>query len=55
MMTPYMTSRLGLPTENLMFSLPICVYFFVNIPVYRLDYKFAAKRFGTLMKRKTWA
>ena len=36
-MTLYVLSRLSIPIENLIFSLPVCM-FFVNIPVYRLGF-----------------
>ena len=41
MMTPYMSSGLSIPTENLRFSLPICL-FSINILVCRIDSKSVA-------------
>ena len=38
MMTLCVISGLSIPTENLRFSLPACM-FSINIPVYRLDFK----------------
>ena len=42
MMTPSMISGLSILTENLRFSLFVCLLI-INIPVYRLDYKSATK------------
>ena len=41
-MTPYVSSGLSVLTENLRFSLPVCLCS-INIPVYRLDFKSEAE------------
>ena len=47
MMTPCMIRGLSVPTGNLKFSLPICM-FSTNIPIYRIDLKSAADGSGYL-------
>ena len=44
-MSLYVSSGLNVPTKNLRFSLPVCL-FSVNIPVCRIDFKYAANVLG---------
>ena len=48
-----MISGLSVPTENLRFSLPACL-FFVNIPIRRIDVELAADVLEILTKQKSW-
>ena len=51
MMTLCMISELNLPTENLRFSLPVCLLS-INIPVYRLGFKSTTRVFGTTTNQR---
>ena len=53
MITPYINSGLSVPTEDLMFSLPVCL-FSINIVVRRIDFKFVANVLEDTYKLKTW-
>ena len=48
-----MISGLSVPTKNLKFSLPICL-FSVNIVVHRIDIEVVADVLGILTRQKTW-
>ena len=52
MMTPYMSSGLSIPTENLRFSRRVCL-FSINIPVRSIDSKFIADVLEITTKFKT--
>ena len=49
MMTTYINSGLSVPTKDLRFSLPVCL-FFVNILIRRIDFKFAVDVLGDTYK-----
>ena len=53
MMTPYMISDLSVPTKNLRFSLPVCL-FSINIPVCSIDTKSTEDVLEIITELKTW-